>query len=163
MLKEEWLIELEEYLDLHLQDRIDYCLEAPLDICKDDIVTNELDDFLDTNQKPPFNQVLFQFIDEKGVGDSVIYKKAGLDRRHFSKIRSNPAYHPKKATLISLALALELDSGDAENLLSAAGYSLSYSDKFDLIIQFCLEKEIYDLQSVNEILHHYDLKPLCVK
>ncbi|KSU64437.1 hypothetical protein AS034_00935 [[Bacillus] enclensis] len=163
MLKEEWLIELEEYLSLHLQDSIDYyCLEAPMDICKEEIVTSELDDFIEINRKPPFNQVLFQYIDEKGVGDSVIYKKAGLDRRHFSKIRSNPAYQPKKATLISLALALELNSDDTEDLLSAAGYSLSDSDKFDLIIQFCLEKEIYDLQSVNEILHHYGIKPLNV-
>ncbi|MBH9968921.1 hypothetical protein [[Bacillus] enclensis] len=163
MLKEEWLIELEEYLSLHLQDSIDYyCLEAPMDICKEEIVTSELDDFIEINRKPPFNQVLFQYIDEKGVGDSVIYKKAGLDRRHFSKIRSNPAYQPKKTTLISLALALELNSDDTEDLLSAAGYSLSDSDKFDLIIQFCLEKEIYDLQSVNEILHHYGMKPLNV-
>jgi hypothetical protein len=162
LLKEEWLIEIEKYLDLHLQDCIDYCLEAPLDICKEDIVSSELDDFIESNRKPPLNQVLFQYIDEKGVGDSVIYKKAGLDRRHFSKIRSNPAYQPKKATLVSLALALELDSDDTEDLLSAAGYSLSHSDKFDLIIHFCLEKEIYDLQTVNEILNHYDLKPLNV-
>ncbi|OIU68668.1 hypothetical protein [Rossellomorea aquimaris] len=162
MLQKEWLIELEEYLDLHLRDSTLYCLEAPLDICREDIAASELDDFIETNRKPPFNQVLFQYIDEKGVGDSVIYKKAGLDRRHFSKIRSNPAYQPKKATLISLALALELDSDNTEDLLSAAGYSLSYSDKFDLIIQFCLEKEIYDLQSVNEILNHYGMKPLNV-
>ncbi|MCA1055720.1 hypothetical protein LCM10_12050 [Rossellomorea aquimaris] len=160
MLQKELLSEIEAYISLHLHNTIDLCLEAPQNIYNEELVPNELEDFITINRKPTLNQILFQFIDEKGVNDSAVYKKAGLDRRHFSKIRSNPDYHPKKPTLISLALALELDRDDAEDLLNTAGYSLSESETFDLIIQFCLNKKIYDLHIVNEILHYYELKPL---
>ncbi|MGR3763145.1 hypothetical protein [Rossellomorea sp. NS-SX7] len=160
MLQKELINEIEVYISLHLHNSIDFCLEAPQNIYKEELVPNELEDFITINRKPTLNQVLFQFIDEKGVSDSTVYKKAGLDRRHFSKIRSNPDYHPKKSTLISLALALELDRDNTEDLLSTAGYSLSESETFDLIIQFCLNKKIHDLHTVNEILHYYELKPL---
>jgi hypothetical protein len=160
LLQKNLLVEIEEYISLHLNSSIDFCLESPKHIYEEDIFSNELEDFINVNRKPTLNQVLFQFIDEKGVSDSAIYKKAGLDRRHFSKIRSNPDYHPKKSTLISLAFALELDRDDTEDLLSAAGYSLSESDTFDLVIRFFLNKKIYDLQSVNEALDHFQLKPL---
>ncbi|WP_175987640.1 hypothetical protein [Bacillus sp. Marseille-Q1617] len=161
MLPKDLLDEIEEYISFHFTNSTkDFCLEAPRNIYEEELLPNELDDFINLNRKPTLNQVLFQFIEEKGVSDSAIYKKAGLDRRHFSKIRSNPDYHPKKSTLISLAFALELDTDDAEDLLSTAGYSLSESETFDLIIQFCLNKQIYDFQTVNEILDHYKLKPL---
>jgi hypothetical protein len=161
LLQKELLDEIEEYISFHLHNStIDFCLEAPQNIYEDELAPNELEDFININRKPTLNQVLLQFIDEKGVSDSVIYKKAGLDRRHFSKIRSNPDYHPKKSTLISLAFALELDRDETEDLLCTAGYSLSESETFDLIIKFCLNKQIYDFQTVNEILDNYELKPL---
>jgi hypothetical protein len=109
---------------------------------------------------PPFSQVLFSFIDKKGFIDSDIYKRAGIDRRHFLKIRSNQDYHPGKNTAIALALALELDTNETDKLLSAAGYSLSDCDTFDLVIQFCLEKGIYDIYNVNQALDYFSLKPL---
>ncbi|MUV36467.1 hypothetical protein JNUCC1_00269 [Lentibacillus sp. JNUCC-1] len=87
--------------------------------------------------------MLFQYIDEKGESDSAIYQRAGIDHRHFSKIRSNVDYHPKKNTVIALALALELDQAEAEELLEAAGYALSGNNTGDLVIQFCLEQKIY--------------------
>jgi hypothetical protein len=161
LLHKKILVELKEYIDFHLtRDEFALCLEAQHPIYKEGMLTGELEDFIKENRKPTLNQILFRYIDEKGVHDSVIYKKAGLDRRHFSKIRSNPEYHPKKQTAIALALALELGVEDAEDLLNAAGYSLSDSDKSDLVIRFCLEKEIYDLQMVNEALDHVQLKPL---
>ena len=78
----------------------------------------------------------------------------------FSKIRSNPDYRPSKNTTIALALALQLDTDDTEELLSAAGYSLSDSNVFDLVIQYCLEHHIHDIYSVNVALDHFDQKCL---
>jgi len=85
----------------------------------------------------------------------------GIDRRHFSKIRS-ANYRIGKNTVISLVLALKLNKKEAEELLNAAGYSLSDSDTFDLIIQYFLEKKIYDILTVNQALDYFSLKPLSV-
>ena len=103
---------------------------------------------------------MFSLIDKKGASDPDIYKKAGIDRRHFSKIRSNPDYRPVKNTVIALALALELNKKETDKFLSSAGYSLSDSDTFDLVIQFCVEKKIYDIHDVNQALDYFSLKPL---
>ncbi|MEL3974559.1 hypothetical protein AAEO50_19915 [Rossellomorea oryzaecorticis] len=163
MLQKEILVELQEYIALHLnRGETDYCLEAPHPIYEEEIFSSELEDFIKMNRKPTLQQVLFHYIDQKGVTDSAIYKKAGLDRRHFSKIRSNPDYHPKKHTAIALAFALELDIDDTEDLLSAGGYSLSDSDTSDLIVRFFLNNEIFDLQVLNETLDHFQLKTLNV-
>src|SRR5690606_40064692 len=103
---------------------------------------------------------LFQLIDQKGMKASEVYKRAGIDRRHFSKIRTNSSYKPKKNTIISLALALELDKDETEELLQAAGYAFSDNDTHDLIIQFFLEKQLYDIGIINEVLDHFRLRPL---
>ncbi len=120
----------------------------------------ELESFIKSKRKLTFHQVLFGLIDEKGANDSDIYKKAGIDRRHFSKIRSNRDYRPRKNTVVALALALRLNKKGAYELLRSAGYSLSDSDTFDLVIQFCLEKSIYDIHDVNMALDFFSLKPL---
>lgn len=120
----------------------------------------EIEDYVNKARKPTFQAVLFELIDQKGVPDTEIYKKAGLDRRHFSKIRSNPGYRPGKPSVIALALALELHKKEAERLLGAAGYSLSESETFDLVIQFCLEKRIFHLDEVNQALDYFSLRPL---
>jgi hypothetical protein len=162
MLNEKLLLELRNYVERHSIRHDVAFLESPIigrAIC-DQAKNNELEDFIKNTRKPTFNQVLFRFIDQKGVSDSEIYKKAGIDRRHFSKIRSNPEYRPGKYSAIALTMALELNKKEADKLLSAAGYSLSESDTFDLVIQFCLEKQIYDIQSVNEALDYFSLKPL---
>lgn len=163
MLQKEILVELQEYIDFHLNGgEIYYCLEAPHPIYEEEMLSSELEDFIKMNRKPTLQQVIFNYIDEKGVSDSAIYKRAGIDRRHFSKIRSNPDYHPKKHTAIALAFALELNIDDTEDLLSAGGYSLSDSETFDLIVRFFLNNEIYDLQVLNEALDYFQLKPLNV-
>jgi hypothetical protein len=162
MLDNNLLIELQEYIDIHLNMVV-------LDFCKPSIIYSSkslseempnIDDFIKNKRMPTFNQVLFSFIDKKGVSDSDIYKRAGIDRRHFSKIRSNPDYRLRKNTAIALALAIELDKKETDKLLSAAGYSLSDSDTFDLVIQFCVEKNIYDIHNVNKALDYFSLKPL---
>lgn len=86
-----------------------------------------------------FHDKLFQYIDNSGMTDAEIYKKAGLDRKLFSKIRSNPAYHPGKNIVLALAIALELDINKTNDLLSRAEYAFSPSNKGDLIIKFFIE------------------------
>jgi hypothetical protein len=157
------LIELKDYVEERLLPICFNICESPIfaesNLCED-MPSLELENFIKRNRKPTFSQVLFKYIDKKGTSDSSIYKKAGIDRRHFSKIRSNPDYKPGKNTAIALALALELSKKETDRLLSAAGYSLSDGDTFDLVIQFCIEKKLYAIQDVNEALDYFSLKPL---
>lgn len=158
MLDRKLLIELQEYVELHLNTLV-------FEICKSEsmeesIFSTDIEVFIKMNRKLTFNQTLFNLIDKKGATDSSVYKKAGIDRRHFSKIRSNPEYRPGKNTVIALALALELNKRETDQLLGSAGYSLSDSETFDLVIQFCLEKKIFDIHSVNQALDYFSLKPL---
>lgn len=114
------------------------------------------------NADDTFQQHLFKLIDARGLKDSYVYKRAEIDRRLFSKIRSNTYYKPKKLTVVSLCLALELNMDESADLLKRAGYALSESSRQDLIIRYCIEHEIYDRMTVNDILLHYD-QPLLTK
>ena len=103
-----------------------------------------------------FSETLLDIIDAHGMTDSECYKKAHIDRKLFSKIRSDPAYRPSKATVVCFILALELNLDDAQELLRRAGYTLSRSSKFDVIISFFIENRIYNIYTVNEALLEYD-------
>lgn len=120
----------------------------------------ELENFIEGNKKPSFSRTLLKFIDRKGLSDSQVYRKAGIDRRHFSKIRSNDDYKPTKNTVVSLALALELNTDETDELLASAGYSLSRSELSDLVVLFCIKKKIYHIEDVNAALEYFGLKPL---
>jgi hypothetical protein len=164
MLDKKIFEELQEYIHLHLNlvelkvlKSSDYTEDT---ILEESIFHSEIEDFIKTKRQPTLKEVLFTFIDNKGFTDPEIYKRAGIDRKLFSKIRTNPSYRPGKNTIISLALALELNKKETDKLLSSAGYSLSESDTSDLVILFCLEKEIYDIHDVNLALDHFSLKSL---
>ena len=103
-----------------------------------------------------FTETLLSLIDKTGKKDSEIYKKALLSKQHFSKIRNNPNYKPTKSTAISLALALELDLDATKDLIGRAGYALTNSSKFDLIIRFAIEHGMYNLVEINCILFEHD-------
>ena len=103
-----------------------------------------------------FQQYLFMLIDRKGKTDPEVYKKANIDRKHFSKIRSNVDYQPTKRTALALAIALELSLDETTDLLRRAGLALSPSILFDKIIEHCIETKNYNIFDINCILFNYD-------
>jgi len=107
-----------------------------------------------------FHQWLFDWIDKEGLADPFVYKKANLTRQHFSKIRSNPTYQPTKYTVIALALALELNLDQTYDFLETAGYTLSSSILFDIIIEYHITHQIYEIFEINEVLFLYDQRTL---
>ena len=103
-----------------------------------------------------FSQMLLRLIDESGMKDAECYKKANVSRQHFSKIRSNPDYRPKKETVLAFALALQLNPDDTNALLRTAGFSLSHSSIFDIIVEYHITEKIYDVDKINAALYRYD-------
>jgi hypothetical protein len=161
MLDKILLEELQQYIDRNLSYIVCEKSMAPLeDYVLESISPLEIESFIAEKRKPTLQKVLFGFIDKKGCKDSEVYKKAGLDRRLFSKIRSNPDYKPSKNTVTALALALELNKKETDKLLSSTGYSLSDSETSDLVIQFCIERKIYEIDQVNYALDYFSQKPL---
>ena len=103
-----------------------------------------------------FRDRLLRLIDERGLTDAQVYKRANLDRKLFSKIRCNADYTPKRKTAISLAVALELNMDETTDLLRSAGIALSPGSRFDLIISYCIQNGIYDIYRINALLFDYD-------
>lgn len=120
---------------------------------------SEINSFINnTMTKYSFRELLFKYIDERKLKDSDVYNKVHIDRRLFSKIRSNINYHPSKDTIILLGLSLKLSEEELEELLNSASYSLPKNNIYDLIIRFCFVEKIYDIKKVNELLENYDCK-----
>lgn len=118
-----------------------------------------LDDVLDELGET-FTETLFRFIRIKKKTEPEVYKTANITRQHFSKIRNDSHYHPKKPTVMALAVALELNLDETKDLLKTAGYALSPSSKSDMIIRYHIENNIHNLIEINYVLYHYNEKPL---
>ncbi|MBR6228973.1 MAG: hypothetical protein IKQ97_04485 [Eubacterium sp.] len=113
-----------------------------------------LDD-LDSQVSDTWQEMLLRLIDEKGLKPSEVYKGGNIDKKLFSKIKNQPDYQPKKITAIAFCIGLRLNIDETKDFLSRAGYALSPSSKFDLIVRFYIEKGNYDLFELNEVLFDY--------
>lgn len=134
--------------------------EAPSEVCKKPVAAA-----LDLNAElknldEGFKDMLFRLIDEKGLTDVECYKKANIDKKVFSKIRSNANYKPSKTTAVAFAVALELPLSEAKRLIELAGFSLTHNNKFDVIIEYYIKSKQYDIFKINETLFEFDQKLL---
>ena len=118
-----------------------------------------LDELLE-NVELTFSQTLIRLIDKKGKTDPEVYKRANVDKKLFSKIRNNPDYHPKKETALAFAVALELDLDETRDLIGRAGYTLSRSNKRDIVFEYFIGNKKYDIFTISEVLFGLDNKAL---
>ena len=114
-----------------------------------------LEDLLQ-EEEMTFSEALLDWLIRKDLNDPDVYKKANIDRKLFSKIRNNPDYKPKKNTAIALALALELDLEETKEFIGRAGYALTHSSKFDIIIEYFIRQNNYNVFEINEVLFSYN-------
>lgn len=150
---------LQRYIDFHLvrptrireREMVCYKNLAPASVSLENRL-RELD--------AGFSETVLRLIAERGEKDSDVYKRANLSKQLFSKIRSNPDYRPTKSTALALAVALKLNVEQTNDLIGRAGYVLSNSSKFDLIVRFFIEQGNFDIVEINLALYEFDQRLL---
>ena len=129
-------------------------------LCEAALEETSINYYINYNKEDTFQKKLFELIDNRALKDSDVYNKVNIDRRLFSKIRSNEEYHPSKETVILLGIGLELEEYEMEELLESASYSLPKNTIYDLIIRFCFKEHIYDINTINGFLYDHNCKTL---
>jgi O-acetyl-ADP-ribose deacetylase (regulator of RNase III) len=147
--------EKDEELDTYVKQHQLLTIEEEMETYICNSRTSSFLDLLDIKEES-FSSRLFRLIEEKHLDEVTVYKGANIDRKHFSKIRSNDSYQPNKRTVIAFAISLHLSEKEAKDLLQSAGYSLSHSYTFDIIIEYFLKKGRYDIHDINEFLFTYN-------
>lgn len=145
------LRQIEKYLRSHYRENVTFSVKLDGAIQDIDAATEE---------QETFAEYFFSLLAAKDLSDVELYKKAHIDRRIFSKIRTKKDYTPSKKTILAFAVALELSPDEADDLLDRAGYSLSRFRKEDMVIQYFLENRCFDFFLINEALAHYGFSPL---
>lgn len=121
--------------------------------------TSKVENYINENNKEnKFQELLFKYIDDRNLKDSDVYNRVHIDRRLFSKIRSDINYHPSKETVILLGLSLKLNEEEIEKLLNSASFSLPKNNIYDLIIRFCFIEGIYEISDINDLLEIHNCK-----
>ena len=119
---------------------------------------NNLEQYIKSKKKnETFSDMLIRLIREADLDETDVYKRAHIDRRHFSKIRSDRNYKPTLSTVVAFVLALRLDEKQSKVMIKSAGYILNSRSEFSLVIRYCIENRIYDLNDVNAILYEKGL------
>lgn len=149
----------DRFNEMTIQSNVDHALfdsviSADIAEASMDVMDTPLEQLIE-NKEDTFQEHLFRLIDRKGMTDPEVYKKANLDRKLFSKIRSNADYKPTKRTAVALAVALGLNFDETKDLLLRAGIGLSRSSEFDIIIEYCLEKGITNIFEINNVLFKF--------
>ena len=119
-------------------------------------MNEKINKYLSQNKTESFQDMLFSYIDKRDLKDSDVYKRAGIDRRLFSKVRCNSNYILRKENILRLCVSLRLNLEDTSKLLESAGYYLSTTNDYDLILRYCIINKIYDIDTIERYLFEYN-------